>query len=290
MKTKATTNRSAIILLAILAVVMAGLAIQISRSGNKKLNREKLRSEALLSEKLVLEERFAAAQDELAGLEGSNTKLDKKLTELNQLMASKEKEIRKLMADNHTLIELQEKNAELTALCARMESDMADLEEELNALAREKEQLTRLLADMGSRYDYLVIRNTLLEAMLADNFQVEALRGSNDKQTVVARRANTLVSSFDVPAGMGEKLYFKVITPDHREISSKESPYASFRMLNYESDNLLASLSGGGASSGSFDTRAELIYKPEKKLTRGIYKFHVYDGNKYMGSVQLRLR
>ncbi len=46
-----------------------------------------------------------------------------------------------------------------------------------------------------------------------------------------------------------------------------------------------------GTAPGNQNTkRAELIYKADQKLTRGIYRFNVYNGKKYMGSMQLRLK
>lgn len=281
MKTQSTKNLTVIILLTVLALVLIGLLIQTNRSGNKKLDSEKTRSEALLSDKLDLEQRMEAAQNDITGLRGSNQNLEKKLGELNEQLALKEKEIRRLMTDRNTVKELRQKNAELEALCSRMESDIKTLEELRAKLMLENGLLDKQLADLGSKNDSLVAQNAILEAMLADNFQIEAQKGKNEKLTLVARRANTLVSSFDVPEGMGAKLYFKVVTPDQAVISSTDSPYASIRKLNYESKE---------DSSGSFGARAELVYKPETKLNRGVYRFHVYDGDKYMGSVQLRLK
>jgi hypothetical protein len=61
------------------------------------------------------------------------------------------------------------------------------------------------------------------------------------------------------------------------------------KVKEYE-ENLMASLSGGAGETITFSKRAELVYKPEQKLSRGIYRFQVYDGDNYMGSVQLKLK
>jgi hypothetical protein len=289
MKSKITRNPSAMVVLAVLAVLFAGLFFINHGSQKNKLKKEKIRTEALLSEKLELEKNMQAFQKQMAALKSKHASLDKKMKETNELLAGKENEIKKLMAERASARELKKKNAELEALRQQMAADIDSLVLNMERLMKEQLLVKEELDAMRATNDLLNLRNSMLEALLSDNYRVEALKGRNEKLTVVARKANTLVSSFDVPAGMGEAIHFKVITPEENEISSVDSRFATVRMQDYE-ENLMASISGGAAGSNTFSKRAELVYKPEQKLSKGIYRFQVYDGTSYMGSVQLKLK
>jgi lipopolysaccharide biosynthesis protein len=289
MKTKITKNQSAMVVLAMFAVIFSGLFFISHSSQKSKLKREKIRTEALLSEKLELEKNREISQKEMAALKSKHATLVNKMKETSALLSTRENEIKKLAAESATARELKKKNAELEVLRQQMEADIDSLVMNMDRLMQEQLQAQEQLETMKTSNDFLSLKNAMLEAMLSDNFRAEALKGKNEKLTVVARRANTLVSSFDVPAGFGEAIHFKVITPEENEISSLESKFASVKVQEYEG-NLMASLSGGADERTTFSKRAELVYKPEQKLSRGIYRFQVYDGDSYMGSVQLKLK
>ena len=289
MKTKITKNQSALVVLAMLAVIFSGMFF-ISHSVQKsKLKREKIRTETLLSEKLELEKNREISQKELAALKSKHASLVNKMKETTALLSTRENEIKKLAAESATARELKKKNAELEALRHQMEADIDSLVMNMDRLMQEQLLAQKQLEAMKSSNDFLSLKNAMLEGMLSDNYRVEALKGKNEKLTIAARKANTLVSSFDVPAGMGEAIHFKVITPEETEISSLDNRFASVKIHEYE-ENLMASISGGTTEPNTFSKRAELIYKPHQKLSRGIYRFMVYDGDNYMGSVQLKLR
>jgi len=290
MKTKMTRTQGALLITAALAIMFFGLFLFSNNANIKKLRNEKIRSEALLSEKLNLEKDSDILQKEMMQLKEKLTALDQKIEASAKLLSSKENEIRKLTAERASASELKKKYEELEALRDQLEKEISSLESNIQSLLAEQRQSQDELEAMKLSNDLLSKRNFMLEAMLSDNFQSEALKGKNEKITVSARRANTLVASFDVPTGMGEAIHFRVITPEDEQVSSLDSPLASTRVKDYD-ENLLASLSGSGMpANDTFSKRAELIYKPDQKLTKGIYKFHVYDGDMYVGSVQLRLR
>jgi hypothetical protein len=289
MKTKITRNQSALVVLAMLAVIFSSLFFITNHSQKSKLKREKIRTEALLSEKLEVEKSRDTFKKEMEGLKSKHAALVNKMKETSALLSTRENEIKKLAAESATARELKKKNAELEVLRRQLEADIDSLVVNMDRLMQEQLLAQEQLEAMKTSNDFLSLKNAMLEAMLSDNFRAEALKGKNEKLTVVARRANTLVSSFDVPAGFGKAIHFKVITPEENEISSLDSKFASVKVKEYE-ENLMASLSGGAGETITFSKRAELVYKPEQKLSRGIYRFQVYDGDNYMGSVQLKLK
>ncbi len=288
MKTQITRTQTVFITVTAAALILSGIIFYSNRSLKDQLQKEKIRSETLLSEKLNLDKSIEKFKMDLTSLKGKNAQLDKVVKETSDQLAKKESEIRKLMAENASLADLKKKNAELEALRKNLEEQIASLNMNMEQMIAENKKYNDLLASMKTENESLTTHNALLEAMLADNYRIEALKGKHDKLTVAARRTNKLMVSFDIPSEIGQGLYFKIVTPDGKELSSKDDKTAIINFYD-ENKNLMASLTG--TASGSQNAkRAELIYKPEQKLTKGIYRFNVYNGKEYMGSIQLRLK
>ena len=286
-----TINRTqtTLIIIASLFFILSGILLIHDRNIKNSLNYEKIRSENLLSEKLDLQKSIDAFKKDMAALKGKNKELDKIVAETNVKLSKKESEIKKLKSENASLAELRAKYAELEALRAELDNQIATMNMDMNRMTADNEKLVEQLASMKNSNESLAMQNAILEALLADNYQAEALKGKQEKLTINSRRANTLRGSFDIPSEAGEQLYFKVLTPEGTEISSLDDKTATIRHLEQDR-NMLASLAGGAGSEAIMSQRIEFAYKPDYKLTRGTYKFNVYDGKEYLGSVQLRLR
>jgi DNA repair exonuclease SbcCD ATPase subunit len=288
MKTQITKTQTVLITVTALALILSGAIFYSNRSLKNHLQKEKIRSETLLSEKLNLEKSIDAFKKDLALLKGKNAELDKVVKETSNKLSKKESEIRKLMAENASLSELKKKNEELETLRKKLEEEIANLNLNMDKLMAENKQFSEQVASIKTENETLAAHNALLEAMLADNYRIEALKGKHDKLTVAARRTNRLMVSFDMPSEVGNEIFFKIITPDGKELSSRNDNAAVIKFYD-EYKNILASLTGA-ASGDQKARRAELIYKPDHKLIKGIYRFNIYDGKDYMGSIQLRLK
>jgi prefoldin subunit 5 len=288
MKTQFNKKQITLITAATAFMILSGTVYYFNRSLKKDLNQEKIRSEALFSEKLNLEKSLEGLKNDLTVLKGRNAELDRIVEETSTQLARKESEIIQLRADNASLTDVRRKNEELQALRRKLEEDIRNLNLNMEQLIAENSRISKQMETVTDEKEFLAVQNALLEAMLADNYRVEALRGKKDKLTVAARWTNRLMVSFDVPVEIGEELNFRIVTPDGMELSSRDNESASINFYN-QNNNLLASLES--TSSMSQDTkRAELIYRPDHKLARGIYRFNVYNGTEYMGSMQLRLK
>ncbi|KPK86151.1 MAG: hypothetical protein AMS27_05665 [Bacteroides sp. SM23_62_1] len=288
MKTQMNRTQTALIAATAAFLILSGILFYSTRSLKNQLENEKIRSETLLSEKLNLEKSIDKFKKDLTALQGKNAQLDKVVKETSDQLAKKESEIRKLIAENASLNDLKKKNAELEALRKKLEEQVASLNMDMDKLIAENKKFSDQLASMKKENESLTTHNALLEAMLADNYRVEALKGKHDKLTVAAKRTNKLMVSFDVPANLGKDLYFKLVTPDGKELSSKDDNSVTMKFYD-ENKNLMASLTGTAAGTQNAK-RAELIYKPDHKLVKGIYKFNVYNNKEYMGSIQMRLK
>jgi myosin heavy subunit len=288
MKTQIARSQTVLIALTALALILSGAIFYSNRSLKNQLHKEKIKSETLLSEKLNLEKSIDAFKKDLSLLKGRNAELDKVVNETSTKLSKKESEIKKLLAENASLSDLRKKNEELEALHKKMQDEISSLNMNIARLTEENNRFSETVAIVNAENKSLATQNALLEAMLADNYRIEALKGKHDKLTVAAKRTNKLMVSFDLPSDMGSELFFKVITPDKKEFSSKNDNAAIINLYD-EDTNLIASLSG--VPSGDLKARrAELIYKPDHKLIKGIYRFNIYDGNEYLGSIQLRLK
>jgi len=288
MKTQITKTQTVLITVTAAALILSVIIFYSNRSLKDQLQKEKIRSETLLSEKLNLEKSIDKFKKDLASLQGKNAQLDKIVRETSDQLTKKESEIRKLMAENASLADLKKKNEELEVLRKQLEEQIASLNMNMDQLIAENKKYSEQLASMKTENASLATHNALLEAMLADNYRIEALKGRHDKLTVAARRTNKLMVSFDIPAEVGKDLYFKILTPDGQELSSRNDESVIMKFYD-ENKNLMASLTGTAAGNQNAK-RAELIYKPVNKLTKGIYKFNVYNGKEYMGSIQVRLK
>src|SRR4030043_1144028 len=224
---------------------------------------------------------------DISSLQGKNAQLDKTIFETSNQLAMKESEIRKLRAGNASLAVLKKKNAELEVLHKKLENEIASLNLNIDQLTGDNKKYSEQIASVKTENEALATHNALLEAMLADNYRIEAQKRKHDKLTVSARRTNRLMTSFDLPSEAGQNLFFKIVPPDGKELSSinDESAIINF---NTQDKNLIASQTGSNYGSQNLK-REKLVYKPDEKLTKGIYRINVYSGKDYMGSIQIRL-
>jgi chromosome segregation ATPase len=285
-----TNKKTSIVLIGALAalLILSASFFIINASLKKQLGDQKIKSEKLLSEKLKLDESLKELKADMSALTGKNARLDKLLGEAKKKLQKKEAEIKRLIAENATVGELRAQVRELELLREQLTRDIANLNINLAQLSDDNARLNDLLARTKNENELLAFDNTILRAMVADNYRIEALKGKHEKLTINARKTDKLLVSFDLPSDVGRNLYFKVNTPQGDEFSSRTDLSATINIVE-NNDRLLASAnSEAGGSIGS--KRVEMIYKPNKKLTKGVYRFNVYNDNSYLGSTQLRLK
>ena len=268
MKTQLDHKRT-LTIAGISAMVLLLTVLFFSNLGLKgKLNAAKLQSEASLSDKQAVQKNLNELKAELLSVRGKNIYLDNVVRQLTDNLALKEKSIKRLLTENATVKQIQQENSELQTLRDQLNRQVIDLNRQVAGLQSENSQLSKSLADMQTANNDLTVKNTLLQAMIANNYRVEAVKGRNDRLTVVARKTNKLAFSFDLPTGVSKGLYFTIVTPDAQEISSKDNKSATISITdnpeNYTSatDNKVLPVN---------TQRIEMAFKPVKKLQKGIY-------------------
>ncbi len=283
-------KKNVLIAVAIVIVFAAGGSFYLNNKELKtKLSSEKLRSENLLTQKIQLDKSLELSKKDLADLQATNGSMEKMIKEINQKIVVKNSEIDKLKAQNASLKTIQKKYDELEVLKKQRDQEISELNKSLALVKTENQKLNDRVALATKTNSELSTDNTILKAIISDNYRTEALRGKNEKLTVNARKTNKLIVSFDLPGTLATNdIYFKVFTPEGNEFSSNKDLAAT---LTFEEngDDLLASAvqpAPGPASS----RRIEMTFKPKQKLSEGIYRFNLYHGDRFLGSTQLRLK
>lgn len=287
-----TTNYKQIALIAalVIAIITTGFYLVNNSKLKKDLKTEKLSSEALLSEKLILDKSLDKLKADLNELKGKNLQLDKKIGVITKELESKEGEYKRAIADNASFRAIKAKAKGLENLNAKLSEELKALKEESkrdkDKLAQNNEDLSKQLATVRKDFEQLSATNSILRAMAGNNHRVEAVRGKSEKQTLRARRAQKLIFSFDLPSDVGNAISFKLKCPDNIVYESKDNKNASVEVIKnprnfFENNQKL----------GITETKTvELEFTPEEKLKKGEYEFMVYNDDGYIGSSRFRLK
>jgi len=272
----------------ILSSLVCGLLVYNNSQLKDNLSSEKINSEKLLSEKLNLDKSLFRYKNELAELNIKNAALNKRIENSNKLIQSKTEEINQLYAQNASLKDIEKKMVELEQLKERLNSEIFELNKSLTQVINENELLNDQIAQSERINAKLSEDNSILKAMISDNYRTEALRGKHNRLTINARRTDKLVVSFDIPGSTSNDIYFKVITPKGDEFSSSKDLAATLKITEY-GDGLLAS-SDPSATGLASTKRIDMSFKPVQRLTKGVYQFKIYNGERFIGSTQLRMK
>ncbi|MEQ9098899.1 MAG: hypothetical protein RIF36_07235 [Imperialibacter sp.] len=265
--------------------------ITLNKEAVASLNEEKLKSEALLSEKLQLQKEIDKFKKEIASLTGKNTNLDHLLAQANDNLAEKEAQLSQIKRSNGSIAELNRQIAELKALKSGLDSQIASLNGEINKLRDENGNLRKENANANAMIAQLEMDNKvltenmgLLTALTEDNLVLVTKK--NEKLTVRAKKAKKINFVFDVPQSALGGLEFKVVSPGSK-VYSKADGTVSHHLLQGDG-NPVASL---GVYPGQFEMvqRVEMVFTPKEKLTTGIYKIEVYNKGTKLGRMQVKL-
>ncbi|MDP2336447.1 MAG: hypothetical protein Q8N05_08370 [Bacteroidota bacterium] len=281
-KEKLITGGAVIIL--IVALIGAGLFYNSNRSLTKNLNNEKLKSEMMLSEKLALQKEIETFKSQINSLSGKNTELDGLLAQTSQKLSEKEAQLSRIVRENGNIKTLKKELAELSQMKKDFESQVLALNESIEKLNAEKNALNQTIASLQEENKQLTVNLEILSSMTADNYLVETTK-RKDRLTVVAKRAKKMTVSFKVPENIVEDISFKIIKPDGKMVEGKDKGIA-YSVVNSD-EGLTASLSGGAIK---VSRKIEMIWEPKEKQKPGIYQIEMYNGEKYIGSCNVKLR
>jgi len=272
------------VIILIAGLISTGIFYTVNRSQSKNLNDEKLKSEMMLSEKLALQKEIETFRNQINSLSGKNSELDKLLAETSKKLSEKEAQLSRVVRENGNIKTLKKELADLNKMKKDFESQVLTLNESIRKLNSEKDALNQTIASLQEENKQLAANYEILNSMTADNYLVETTK-KKDRLTVVAKRTKKITVSFKVPENIIEDISFKIIKPDGKTVEGKDNGVAC-RIVN-EDEGLTASINGGAIKVSK---KIEMTYEPKEKQKPGLYQIEMYNGEKYIGTCNVKLR
>lgn len=257
---------------------------RVNNSLQSTLEKEKLRSEALLSEKLLLEKDIEKAKDQLSSLRGINHELDQLAKKTEAKFAVREQEMQKLKKQNASLADLKKQRQELLNIQRELERELAGMQRAFAELQGQNQVLSQTVAHLQEQNRMLT--SDLNRAVFAsmDRLQVQTVKGRKERLTVRARKTDKLIANFEVP-GSFRNISFRVLDGQGKVLTAKEGTIVS-QVVSPE-NNLVASTENYAVESTQ---KIQMEYMPKVKLQSGVYTVEILNDNLYVGSVNVKLR
>ena len=280
------------------------VGILIISNNNKSLKTgigiEKLNSEKLLAEKLSLSKDVAQFNKEIDqlnldmnSLKGNNSELNNLLAQSQKTLLKKQDELNRLARSNAGKKAIESKLEELRKIIDSYESQIATLNDRINALVsenaeiiEENDALTQIIDVLKLRNKAIADDNQKLKSMEADAYLVESYKGKKDKLTLLAKKANKIVLNFEVHEDIELSLRFNIIGPDNKQIDGSEKNITTTIL----GPGLIADASSAQESQVKPTKRIKMEYNPKEKFNSGIYTIEIFNGDNYLGSCQVRLK
>jgi hypothetical protein len=269
------------------AVIFSAYLFLNKHSLQTKLSDEKVKSENLLAEKLKLDKSITLFQTELSELKGKNKQLDNMIADSNMKILKKNQEIDRLLVQNASIPELKKKLAELEQLKNQLAGSLNDANSIVAQLKGENQRLSQQLETAMNSNREISNDIAVLKVINSDNYRTEAVKGKKDKLTINARKTDKIMVSFDIPSSVGKDVYFNLVMPNGKELSSLKD-FAAKVEFEENGDAFIASTNSFMGGEGT--QRVKMSYDANDKLTKGVYVFQVYNHDKFLGSTQMRLK
>jgi hypothetical protein len=249
------------------------------------LNDQRLKSESLLSQKLLLEKDIEKLKTDLGAVRGQNEELDRRIESTLAKIKGQQAEYNRMKKQNLSLGQLKKQKQELIALQHRLENEMETLRQSYVDLQNKNRLLTDALA--LSEDKNRVLSDDLSHAMLAaiDQSQIQAVRGKSNRLTAKAKRTQKLVADFELAADL-RSVGFRISDPKGN-VLSQDNGTISFTTTPAD-DSYVAS--SGNGIAGNKIQKIHLSFSPTSKLKPGVYTIEVLNENLHVSSLKVKLK
>ncbi len=242
---------------------------QTSRMYKSDVNREKLRYESLLSEKLSIEKE-----------RDKSITAAREATRKNEELSAEISAVRGKLAENASSLERSRKeNSASKKKYDELLAERRSLELQLTALQSAQDDLKHKNVDMDAEVHMLRDENNRLKEELRltqttrfDKPLVTATRKNTNKLVIKASRTQKLTTLLNV-SSEADDLKFTIVNPKGVTLTEKDGAVTS-RVV----------------SSTSSGKQVEMVFAPKKKLLPGLYQIEVVSGASHVGSLQVSLR
>lgn len=257
----------------------------INSSLEAGLQDQKLKSEALLSEKLLLEKDIQKMKDQLFALKGQNLDLDNLVKNASSKLENQESEYNRMRKENASLLQIKKQREELAALRHQLENELQNLKNSYDDLEARNEELNSAVASLQERNRILTDDLNRAAFAAVDQSQIQAVRGKGEKLTVSAKRTRKLIASFEVPASL-KNLSFRISDSKGNTLDQNHGTIASTSVPSDK--NLTASIDS--EVLGNKLQKVEMVYIPKEKLKTGLYTVEILNENLHVGSLKVKLK
>jgi hypothetical protein len=280
---KAIAVTTTILLVASLFWLMNTKSVNTSLEAG--LQKEKLKSETLLSEKLLLEKDIQKIKDKLLDLKDENRGYDALVKDMSAKLKGQEGEFHRMKRQNLSLVQVKKQREELNILKGQLENELQSIRTSYTDLESKNKQLTTTVASLEERNRML--SDDLNKAMFAavDHSQIQAVKGKAEKLTVRANRTKKLIANFEVPSAL-KNLSFRITDSKGNVLTSKDGTIASSIMPSENS----YTASTDSEIFGDKLQKVEMVYLPKEKLKTGVYTVEILNENLYVGSLKVKLK
>ncbi|PKP45566.1 MAG: hypothetical protein CVT95_08470 [Bacteroidetes bacterium HGW-Bacteroidetes-12] len=275
------------LIFAIVSLISSGIFYNNNKTLKNNLHAEKISAENMLSEKLALQKEIELFKNQMNALKGKNQELNNLIASSNKKLIEKEATLNKIVRQNGNgnSKQLKKQIAELQQLKKDFELSVMALNGNIKKLTNDNENLNKTIALLQEENKQLASNLAILSSITADNYQAETTK-KKDKLTVVAKRTKKMSVSFKVPENMVEHISFQVSKPDGSVVKGKENGIA-YQVVTEEGSDLFASVL---TDEIKVSKKIEMTYSPKEKLKSGVYKVALFNGDKYIGSCNIKLR
>ncbi|GAB4381247.1 MAG: hypothetical protein Kow0075_12960 [Salibacteraceae bacterium] len=254
---------------------------------DRVVDAEKVRNEQLYSEKLALEKSIEQMRQEIAKLVGKNADLDKKYRSALAEAEQSKKKIAAMTSENQRAKALVTEVAALRNTHHELENELNRIRKELEGAIADNSRLKSRISELESENKSLASDVRSLNQVAVNNSLVEATKKNERRLTVNAARTKRVKVGFDLPEEMVGNLYFQMLTPSGKTVTSDHSTISISE--SYDGVEMMAS-TNGGAGNAVNKKHIDMVYQPETKLEPGIYKIDVYSGSQYLGTTRIHLK
>lgn len=257
----------------------------VNRNLESNLEQEKLRSESMLSQKLLLDKDIEKLRGQLASLKGSNSELDKFVRNAEARLSSQEAELKKMKYQNASLVQIKKQREDLLGIQKELEHQLTSLQSSYHDLENRNMELSNTIAQLQTQNRRL--SDDLNRVMVAaiDRSQVQAVKGKKEKLTVKARQTQKLIANFEVPASL-DKISFRILDARGNQLSDKLGTVSS--NVQSADGNVMASAAGLAVGNGL--QKVTMEYTPKVRMHSGVYTVEILNDNLYLGSMNVKLR
>lgn len=277
----------------ILSILVAGYSIRINTTLKDDLHSQKVKSEALLSEKLLLEKDIIRYKKELQTLQESNSQMGSLVASIKEQLEEKEKFINgfKKKAANLQALEsevamLRKSKKELEAVINSLYTQVSQLKEQNAQWEKEIIVQRQTSENLGKENKDLKDYISLLNSM-ANTSRMEASK-RNEKLTAKAKRSQKLTLYTEVPHHLLDNLDFKISSPSSEVFTSTDGTVSIKTVSTAKAETTWASTQK--AERAVQNESLQIEFTPKKKMEKGIYKVEVYHHNIQVGQMQIRLQ